>query len=178
LLLREFVESDWSGVHEYARLPQVVRYMPWGPNTEEQTRQVVERYIKSQQEDPRLKWEFAVTLSQTGRVIGACGLTVNTANRCASIGYVYNPDVWGQGYATEAAGAILDLGFRHLDLHRVIGTCNTNNVASARVLEKCGMRREGHLIQDCLEKGRWRDSYLYAMLQSDWKERTLKEASV
>ena len=177
LLLRDFVESDWLGVHEYARLPQVVQYMGWGPNTEEQTREVVERYIKAQGEDPRLKWEFAVTLSQTGRVIGACGLTVNPPNRCADIGYVYNPDVWGQGYATEAAGAILDLGFRHLDLHRITGRCDTKNLGSARVMEKAGMRREAHMIQENFERGRWRDTFLYAILQSEWNERALKEAS-
>ncbi len=96
---------------------------------------------------------------------------MNAANRSAFIGYVYNPEFWGQGYATEAAGAVLNLGFRHLNLHRIVGVCDPNNPGSARVLEKCGMRREGHMIEDRLIKGHWTDSVLYAMLQSEWKER-------
>lgn len=69
---------------------------------------------------------------------------------------------------TEAVAAILKFGFSELNLHRIWATCDTRNVASARVMEKLGMRREAHYVKDAWEKGAWRDSFLYAILNEEW----------
>ena len=89
--------------------------------------------------------------------------------RRGEIGYLLDLRYWGRGYATEAARAVLDFGFRELDLHRVYATCRPANVASIRVMEKLGMRREAHFRQHRWMKGAWQDSYLYAILDHEWK---------
>ncbi len=78
-------------------------------------------------------------------------------------------DHHGQGYATEAARALLGYGFEELDLHRIIATCQPENPASYRVMEKLGMRREGHFRQ-CIDRGQgvWWDEYFYALLKDEW----------
>jgi [ribosomal protein S5]-alanine N-acetyltransferase len=81
---------------------------------------------------------------------------------------VVRPDHWGQGYASEAAAAILHFAFASLGLHRVQATCRPENVASARVLEKIGMVEEGLLRDHIRIRGRWHDSLLYAADVSDY----------
>lgn len=169
LVLRELEEADWAAVHAYASKPEVVRFMNWGPNSEEETKAFVESVIASRSEEPRRRFEFAVTLRADGRLIGACGLTVSDPEtRQAWVGYCYHPRFWRQGYATEAARSLVAFGFEHLGLHRIFATCDVENVASARVLEKVGMRREGHLREHAWVRGRWRDSFLYAVLAHEW----------
>jgi RimJ/RimL family protein N-acetyltransferase len=170
LVLREFREDDWVAVHEYASDPAVVRYMPWGPNAEEDTRVFIHRALALQSDDPRMGYEFAVTLRTDGRLVGGCGLhAMSIENRSSFLGYCLHRGVWGNGYGTEAAAALLAFGFGRLGLHRMSATCDTENAASARVLEKVGMRREGHFRDDTRVRGRWRDSYLYAVLDHEWE---------
>jgi RimJ/RimL family protein N-acetyltransferase len=69
---------------------------------------------------------------------------------------------WGHGFATESATAVLQLAFEGLALYKVTATYDPDNVASARVLTKIGMRREGHLHDHLLVRGRWRDRSLFA----------------
>jgi RimJ/RimL family protein N-acetyltransferase len=70
---------------------------------------------------------------------------------------------------TEAARAVLRFGFTELKLHRIFATCRPANIGSARVLEKLGMQREGHFRQHRWMKGAWHDSYLYAILDHEWR---------
>ena len=170
LLLRDFVEDDWRAVHEYAVDPEVVRYVEWGPNTEQHTQEFIARTISQQQAEPRRQYELAVVLKDTNCLIGACGLRLSRPeHHGGDFGYCFNRQFWGQGYATEAARAIVRFGFEQCGLHRIFATCDALNVASARVLEKLGMRREGHFLHDKWQRGKWRDSFLYAILVDEWK---------
>jgi len=170
LVLREFNELDWQAVHEYASDPQVVRYMPWGPNAKKESQGFIQRVIARQQEKPRRNYEFAVALKTEDRLIGSCGINIsNPGDQEGWIGYCFNRHFWGQGYATEATRALLCFVFSQLKLHRIFATCDTKNIASARVLEKIGMQREGHLREYKWVRGRWRDSFLYAVLDRELK---------
>jgi len=80
-----------------------------------------------------------------------------------------HPDHRGHGYATEAAAAMLGLGFEGLGLHRIVGRLDARNDASARVLERLGMRREAHFVENEFVKGEWCDELVYAMLASEWQ---------
>lgn len=169
LILREFVEADVAAVHCYASDPEVVRYMSWGPNTEQDTREVVRRWLEQRAEKARRNFTLAIVLKDNGQLIGACSIRVSDPERRSGhIGYCLNRGFWGRGYGTEAARALVEFGFEQLGLHRIFAKCDTQNLASARVLEKAGMRREGHLRQDRLLRGEWRDSYLYAVLEQEW----------
>lgn len=170
LVLRDFVESDWSAVHKYGSDTEVSQFMPWGPNTEGDTRAFIERSLAAQREKPRTAYELAVTLVDTGELVGGCGIRVSSASdRGADMGYCLRRDCWGRGLGTEASRAIVRFGFETLGMHRIVATCDVRNRASARVLEKTGMRREAHYQEDSLIRGEWRDSYLYAILEREWR---------
>jgi RimJ/RimL family protein N-acetyltransferase len=169
LLLRELEGGDWEAVHAYAVDDAVVRYMPWGPNTPTQTRDFLRLAAEHRRERPRHHYDLAVVLA--GRLIGACGLHVSAPELDeAFIGYALSRPFWGHGYATETARGLLALGFEKLGLHRIFAVCDPANVASARVLEKAGMRREGHLREHRWQKGQWCDSLLFAMLRREWPD--------
>ncbi|MBY0358196.1 MAG: GNAT family N-acetyltransferase [Candidatus Obscuribacterales bacterium] len=165
LLLREFVKADWTQIHVYAKDPDVVRYMEWGPNSKEDTLDFIDASLACQKERPRRIYEFAALLKGTDILIGACGIRIAESDPMqAEIGYCFNKDFWGKGFASEAAAKIVEFGFKNLGLHRVTATCDVDNKGSAAVLEKLGMRREGHFIQDKKIKGTYRDTYFYATL--------------
>lgn len=171
LVLRDFEEADWKLVHDYASDPEVVRYMPWGPNTVEDTKNFIRRAIAYPQEQPRRSYSLAVVLASQNVLIGGCGIYVsNPDEREGYIGYVFNRNYWRQGYATETAKALLTFGFNQLNLHRIFATCDPANTASARVLEKIGMQLEGHFREHKWVKGRWVDSLQYAILDHEWKQ--------
>jgi RimJ/RimL family protein N-acetyltransferase len=166
LILRDFVPGDWKAAYEYGSDPIVVRFMPWGPNSISQTKAFIRRVSQASRKRPRTKFEFAVILKSENRLIGGCGIRIqNIKFREADMGYCFNPRFWGKGYATEAAKAVIHFGFSKLKLHRIWATCDPHNKASTRVLEKAGMKREGLLRQNVFQKGAWRDSYLYAILE-------------
>ena len=87
----------------------------------------------------------------------------------ADVGYELDPNHWNQGYATEAAHAIADFGFTRFGVHRIWADCVAENVGSAHVLEKLGMRLEGRLRENKYFKGRWWDTLIYAILADEWE---------
>ncbi len=167
LLLRDFVEDDFTDVQSYAEDPEVVRYMSWGPNEPEETRAFLRRARGPIGADPRSDFELAITRLTDGRVLGGVGLHRDGTN--AMLGYCLRRDAWGRGYATEAARALLQFGFASLGVHRVWAGCDPQNSASANVLHKLGMRQEGHLREESLVRGEWRDSLLFAVLAHEWR---------
>jgi RimJ/RimL family protein N-acetyltransferase len=166
LRLREFRDDDFEAVHAYASDPEVVRFLQWGPNSEENTRDFLKRAQELAHVDPRVGYEFAVTLADTGKLIGGMGIHVEGSN--AMIGYCFSRPAWGQGYATEAAKLVVGFGFGSLGVHRIWADCDAENTGSIRVLEKLGMTREGHHRQDCRIRGEWRDTLVYATLADEW----------
>jgi len=170
LLLRDLVDSDGPAVHAYASDTAVVRYLDWGPNTTEDTARFLTMARAARETVPRTAYHLAIVLGSTTRLIGGCRIEIrNFVSSHGDIGYVLATDAWGQGYATEATRALVAFGFEGLALHRIWATCDVDNHASARVLEKIGMQREGHLRQHVRRNGEWRDSYLYAVLEPEWR---------
>jgi RimJ/RimL family protein N-acetyltransferase len=90
-------------------------------------------------------------------------------HRTGEIGFVFDPTAQGRGYATEASRPFLRVAFEDFGFHRVIGRTEARNVASARVLEKLGMRREAHLVENEWVKGEWQSELVYAMLDREWR---------
>ncbi|MFZ0369997.1 MAG: GNAT family protein [Halobacillus sp.] len=91
------------------------------------------------------------------------------ANKQGEISYIVHPGFPGKGLATELAGMLIEYGFNKHNLHRIYATCDVRNVASSRVLEKNAMKKEGCLHEDVLVDNQWRDSYLYAILEPEWR---------
>jgi RimJ/RimL family protein N-acetyltransferase len=105
------------------------------------------------------------------RVIGDVNLMWRSQeHRQGEIGYAFNPEYHGHGYATEAAAAMLRLGFTEYGFHRICARCDARNTASVKVMERLGMRREAHLIENELFKGEWSDELTYAILGTEWAQ--------
>ena len=165
LRLRAFRPEDWPDVHAYASDSEVVRFMHWGPNTVEQSRHHANRASATAAVSPRLTFPYAVERFADGRVIGSVELSLTSLDhRRAEMGYVLARDAWHQGYATEAARAVVDYGFGPLGLHRIAATCDPDNLGSARVLAKIGMTYEGRLRDYFLIRGEWRDRLTFAAI--------------
>lgn len=163
LVLREFLPTDLDSVQEYASDPEVVKYMPFGPNTVEDSKNFIARAIGYQTQNPRKNFELAITLRTSGQLIGGCGIR-NISDIEASMGYIFNKNHWGKGYATEASKALVDFGFSEMNVHRIHATCDPENGASRRVLEKSGMILEGRLRENIAIHGRLRDSLILSIL--------------
>ncbi|ASA21444.1 GNAT family N-acetyltransferase [Paenibacillus donghaensis] len=166
LLIREFRAEDWEAVHVYASDPLVTRYMIWGPNDKQDTQDYLAAVIETQQHQPRKDYEFAVVYKATGKLIGGSGIHI-TATGQGEIGYCYNRTYWGQGFASEAAAALLRLGFKEQGLHRIYATCRPVNLGSAKVMQAIGMKYEGQLREHMWHKGLWHDSCLYSILEHE-----------
>lgn len=169
LILREFAEDDWPALHAFESLPEVARYQSFDPRTAEESRAYILDGIEAATKVPRHTYDLAVTLAGENRLIGRCGLSITEPDIGeAVLWYTLHPAYWGLGYTTEAARALVDFGFRELRLHRIWAGCDPANPGSWRVLEKLGMRREGHLRENAWIKGEWVDSLIYAILEREW----------
>jgi ribosomal-protein-alanine N-acetyltransferase len=167
LLLRQFQVDDWQDVLAYTSDSEVMAYIPTGVMSEEQAREFVAYSAGDEAED------FAVLLKRANHLIGHISFHPWFAPRTYEIGWVFNSAYHGQGYATEAARAMMRYGFDVLKIHRLIATCQPENPASYRVMEKLGMRREGH-FRKCIYRGddHWWDEYFYALLEEEWVKRS------
>lgn len=179
LILREFEDEDWVSVHEYASDAEVSKYMEWGPNTEKETRNFVKGARHFRREDPRRHYEMAIYHKGDKRLMGGVGLTIfDSGLKQAALGYTLHRSYWNQGIASEAAAAMIRYGFEQLGLHRIHASCDVLNIGSAAVMQKCGMRKEAHFLEERLIKGHWRDTFLYAILSSEWRaKQVLKNLS-
>jgi ribosomal-protein-alanine N-acetyltransferase len=162
LRLREFVLKDHDAVHRYAGDPEVTQYMDWGPNDTEATQLFLQEARSSAASYPRSRYALAVVRRDLDELIGSVELLLSSGDdHTGVLGYVLAHQSWGNGYATEAASALLRYGFDELGLREITATCDPSNGASAAVLEKIGMRAEGYLQRHVYAKGEWRDRLLF-----------------
>ena len=172
LILRDFVKDDWERVLEYQTDPLYLRYYEWteSDRTPEAVQEFIGWFLDHQKQNPRIKFQMAVTLKSNNLLIGNCGIRMDKVDAVeANIGYELDPKYWNHGYATEAAHAIVDFGFRNFALHRVWSWCVADNIGSAHVLEKLGMHLEGRLREKEFYKGKWWDTLMYGILSDEWQ---------
>ncbi len=170
LILRPFREEDLDDIHEYGSDPKVTRFMDWGPNTPKISREYLDRALAEQQVWPRDVVNMAAEVAAEGKLIGSVRFAIIDASTLtADFGYTFNRAYWNQGYASEAAGALIDHAFGALGVRRIFATCDTRNAGSWAVMEKLGMRREAHFRQDAPGRTGWRDTFLYAVLADEWR---------
>lgn len=126
------------------------------------------RVLALAEQQPRRWFQLAIIERTTATLVGSCRLNVrNPDQRRGEISYAIDPRCRNRGYASEAAAALLQYGFTILNLHRITAACFAQNVASVRVLEKLGLRREAHYRESTRHNGAWHDTYLYAILSHE-----------
>jgi RimJ/RimL family protein N-acetyltransferase len=169
LRLRHFKDSDLPLFIAYRNDPEVARYQSWEGISEPEARAFIQEQKKIQPGVPGQGFQIALELKATGVLIGDCYFTINQLDkRQAEIGFTLSRAYQGQGFATEAVSCFLNYAFLTFNLHRIIAITDCDNAASVALLERLGMRREGHFLQNVWFKGKWGDEYLYAILKEEW----------
>jgi [ribosomal protein S5]-alanine N-acetyltransferase len=164
ILLREFGLGDAVAVHDFAGDASVTRFTDWGPNSPADTDQFLVEVRQHAVEVPRRAYELAVTLVDTGELIGSTALRVSDAERAhGTFGYVLHAAFWGRGLATEATRLLLNFGLDELGMRHLEATCDVDNLASARVLENLGLSRRTVITRHKFVRGNWRDSAVYVL---------------
>lgn len=165
LILREYERTDVEAVHAYASREDILIYESWGPNNQQDSEKFIMEVIALQNQQPRTGFELAITLKENGRLIGGCGFRFDKSDhKKGKVGYIIHPDFWRKGYASEAAHALVDHFGRYPSLEYIEATCDELNIASQRVLEKCGFEKIGHIQKHFEMKGRMRGTFLYKMI--------------
>ena len=173
LLLRPFVAADFDALLALQSRADVARWLYWEARDADAVRDALAaRIAETALAADGDRISLAVVLRASSEVIGDCTLLqVSAAHRQAEIGFTLHPDHHGRGYATEAARELLRIAFDVCGFHRVIGRLEARNEPSARVLERLGMRREAHLIENEWVKGEWQSELAYAILEHEWRAR-------
>ena len=170
--MRRFQVGDLSVFLEYRNDPDVARYQGWDSILEANALAMINELERAEPGVPGQWYQFAIALKETGQLVGDCGLCVLVQDaRQAQLGISLARAYQGQGLAAEAVSAVLDYAFINLDLHRVVATVDAENARSAALMERVGLRREGHFMKNAWFKGHWSDEYLYAVLQAEWLPR-------
>jgi RimJ/RimL family protein N-acetyltransferase len=170
LCLRPFQESDLDAFVTYRSDPDVARYQSWTtPYSFDQAMTFLEEMKLAQAGTPGTWYQLAIERQIQPGIIGDCAFQVlEDDNRQGQIGFTLARPYQKQGYAAEAVRGLLDYLFGELRLHRVTAICDVENLASVKLLERVGMRREGHFIENIWFKGAWGSEYSYAVLDSEW----------
>jgi RimJ/RimL family protein N-acetyltransferase len=170
LVLRPFEQGDLHALHAIHSDEEVVRYLYNDARTIEEVGTLLGRKIAGAQLTAAGEWlSAAVVARATGEFVGDVSLGwVNDVHKTGEIGFAFDPAQQGRGYATEAARAFLGFAFESMGFHRVIGRAEARNAASARVLEKLGMRREALLVENEWVKDEWQSEVVYALLDREW----------
>ncbi|MFE4712613.1 GNAT family N-acetyltransferase [Paenibacillus sp. NPDC056722] len=176
LMLRNFEASDWRDLHEYLSQENVLMYEPDTARNEEECKLMAAERSQGNA-------FVAVCLKNTNKMIGHIYFAQREPEPFLTwmIGYIFNPEFYGKGYATEACQAVLKYGFEELGAHRIMALCNPDNAPSWRLLERLSMRREGHFKKEDFfrktESGEpiWHDAYQYSILNEEWNIDTYKQ---
>ena len=168
LILRPVRMGDAKDIFRYASDPEVARYVMWEPHRSISDTRAYIRYVRSMYRRG-LPSSWAVVHRPTGHVIGSIGFVgYSPVHHAAEVGYSFSREYWNHGYATQALSAVIRSAFDRIGaLNRLEAQHDVRNPASGRVMEKCGMRREGVLRGRLLNKAEFIDVVLYAVLRSD-----------
>ena len=168
--MRAFQDRDIQDFAEYRSDPDVAKYQDWdAPYSMEKATQFVEEMKAIRPGTPGEWYQIAIELKERGNLIGDCAFHILAEDaQQAEIGFTLSRMHQGKGYATEAVTRLLDYLFGELRLHRIRATCDVENLASSRLLERIGMRREAHFVENIWFKGKWGSEYAYGLLQHEW----------
>jgi RimJ/RimL family protein N-acetyltransferase len=169
LILRRFEDSDLTPFVAYRKDPEVARYQSWDPCDEQEAKAIIREMGAARVGVPGEWFGFAIESKETGTLIGDCALRIDEHEPYrAEVGFTLAREYQGRGFASEAVAHVLDYAFGTLGLHRIIAIADCRNAPSVALLERLGMRREGHFVENVWFKGGWADEYLYAVLSHEW----------
>ena len=164
--------DDAEALFRYRADPSVARYQGWCPASIGEARAFIEGLAWVAVDTPGSWFQRSIRLRDGGALIGDVGLHfVADAEATVELGVSLSPEWQGQGIASEALQAVLRFVFDGLGKHRVTGSVDPRNVASARLLERVGMRKEAHFRESLRVGDAWVDDVIYALLEREWQDR-------
>lgn len=170
LLIRPFVADDAAGLYARRNDPDVARWQNWTlPYSMEKAQELVESVMAMEGPADGEWWMGAITHADTGEVVGDLAVNLTWGARCGEIGYTLGREHWGNGYASEAAKAMLEHLFDTVGVTRVTGMLHPENLASAMVLERIGFRFEGHTRLSYWVGDDNSDDWIYGLTRADWE---------
>ncbi|MEL6676594.1 MAG: GNAT family protein [Bacteroidota bacterium] len=173
LRIRKLRLEDVGAFHAYRRLPQVCQYQGFYPMDEQACAAFIEEQLPLTLGKPGQWVQYGLEVRATGQLVGDCALRQKEEEpRIGEIGISLSPAVQGQGYAREAMLGLMGILFDQLQVRRIEELTDAENLASVRMLESLGFRREAHFIENVFFKGKWGSEFIYAMLKREWE--TLK----
>jgi RimJ/RimL family protein N-acetyltransferase len=174
LALRPLTSADAPRLLAYRSRPDVCRYVPFEPmDTATIAERLAGMWSRTVLSAPGEALTLGVTLRATGELIGDVVLFWHSLeHRGGEVGYLFDPEFGGRGYATEAVAGLLDLAFDELGLHRVVACVDARNHPSARLALRLGMRQEALLLRNEWFKGEWTDELDFAILADEWAARS------
>lgn len=169
LVIREYTEEDWPVVYDYVKDPRFWALQAGEPPSEDRVKALVQWAVREQGMSPRINYYLAAADAKSGQIIGEAVLkVVPPGHGQGEIGFGVVPQHWKKGYATEIARALLEAGFKKLNLHRVAAQCAPENKASIRVMQKLGLAREGLLREHYRAGGKFWSSVIYGILAHEY----------
>ncbi|CAN5706342.1 MAG: GNAT family N-acetyltransferase [Rubrobacter sp.] len=172
IILRRFEDSDLASFVAYRNDAEVACYQSWDSLDEREARAFIREMESAQPGVPGEWFQFAIESKETGDLVGDCALRVAEHEPYgAEIGFTLAREYQGRGLASEAVSRLLDYAFDVLGLHRVVAIADCRNAPSVALLERLGLRREGHFVENVWFKGGWADEYLYAVLKDEWLQK-------
>ncbi|MEZ5219519.1 MAG: GNAT family N-acetyltransferase [Ilumatobacteraceae bacterium] len=170
LILRSPQETDAEAAFERRNLPEVARYQDWElPYTRERAEAATAKAAAMDGPTVGQGWSLTVVdASDPERILGDLYLELRWEGRSAYVGFTFHPDHWGRGFATEATQALVEYCFTELGVSRMESSLHPDNVASARVLEACGLIFEGQTVQSFWVGDECSDDMLYGVTRAGW----------
>jgi RimJ/RimL family protein N-acetyltransferase len=168
LVLRRYTHDDIQDILEFVSHPSVARATPEIEATESGVRKYIDLQNSYHTFEQDKCFDLAIEQKNSGKVMGLLSLICGKHQQGA-IGWGLGVEHRGQGYATEAARALITYSFASLGLHRVHATTSNRNTESWKVMERLGMRREAHLREAEFRNGEWLDVLIYGILADEWQ---------
>ena len=172
LIMRPFDIKDLDIVSLLYGNSDIMTYMPCGCLTDGEIRTHLQKITSDWNERPQLNYEMAVICKSDSKKIGRARIHMDYESDTAMIGWLLIQPEWNKGYATEITKSLLEYCFKILKVHRVCALCHPQNIASWKVLEKCGLRREAHYIKKVKYSSdgadHWEDELEYAILREEF----------
>lgn len=169
LLLRNLVSEDAAPMFAYRSHPEICQYQSWEPKSVQEVESFIDT-ISKKEFDTTGWYQIAIVLENDGSLIGDCGIHIlEDDRRLAEIGISLAPERQGNGYATEALNAVLNMLFVDLRKHRVFASVDPLNLPSMTLMKRLGLRQEAHFVQSLWFKEKWVDDVVFGMLQTEWQ---------
>lgn len=178
LILRRITMRDAKDIFAYSRDPEVARHVLWSAQRDiGEARDYCRFMMKRYRSDLPSSW--GIIQKQTNQLVGTIGyMDYSEDNASVEVGYSLAHWLWNGGYMTEALRRVIGYTFDAMDINRIEAQHELDNPSSGRVMEKCGMQREGVLRQRLYNKGKFVDVALYAILRGDYEaQRTANEGA-